>query len=74
MTLLPEAELRALVRAALARTQPPGGDLPGLLESCRTHASHAQLALATGEDGDGSCLIEPDVSCTHCGYCRSFGH
>jgi hypothetical protein len=21
-----------------------------------------------------ACVIEPDVTCNHCGYCRSHGH
>ena len=23
---------------------------------------------------DGSCVIEPNVRCNHCGYCLSHGH
>ncbi len=34
----------------------------------------AMLPLARGRDGDGPCLIEPGVRCTHCGFCVSFGH
>jgi hypothetical protein len=71
-----EQELRAMVRDAIARVgredarpsvpQPPAA-------SFRAHASHALLAL-TGGDSEGRCLIEPAVSCTHCGYCQSMGH
>jgi hypothetical protein len=40
-----------------------------------THASHVLLPLARGGDeGEGMCLIEPAVRCTHCGYCVSYGH
>lgn len=35
-------------------------------------AAFALLPLARG--GDGPCLIEPGVRCSHCGYCLSFGH
>ena len=38
------------------------------------HASHILLAVATGSEGDGACLIEPAVGCNHCGYCQSYGH
>ena len=38
------------------------------------HASHARLSLPTGSGTDGGCLIEPSVSCVHCGYCQSYGH
>ncbi len=40
----------------------------------QTHASHARLALVPGGDAEGRCLIEPAVTCTHCGYCLSMGH
>jgi len=30
--------------------------------------------LPVGSDGDGPCLIEPAVTCNHCGYCKSYGH
>ncbi len=77
-----EDELRALVRDAIARhsrSEPQGPEMgAGIFvapaETWRAHASHAQLPLARGGDGDGACLIEPTVRCNHCGYCLSFGH
>jgi hypothetical protein len=70
-----EAELRTLVREAIARqssreTAPetPGGTM------WRAHPSHSLLPLARGGDGDGACLIEPSVRCNYCGYCLSYGH
>jgi hypothetical protein len=27
-----------------------------------------------GSEADGPCIIEPAVMCTHCGYCKSYGH
>lgn len=70
-----EQELRALVREAIAaqmRRIPsdrvekvPATFLGG-------HASHAQFDVGPGPDG--SCIIEPSVTCSHCGYCRSYGH
>ena len=79
-----EAELRLLVRDVLARglasyVAPP--DLAGiqpLTQAARpafiTHASHATFVLPVGSDEGGPCLIEPAVACSHCGYCRSYGH
>ena len=73
-----DAELRALVRSAIARQA--GRDTvlsaPGRSAepSCLAHASHGLLPLARGGDGDGACLIEPSVRCNHCGYCLSYGH
>jgi threonine dehydrogenase-like Zn-dependent dehydrogenase len=77
-----DAELRALVRDAVARhfggraepsaprpaATPVGPAAPGLT----VHASHA-VYLTIVNTGD-ACVIEPAVSCTHCGYCRSHGH
>jgi len=67
-----------MVRDAIARTtgasQVPARCLaPGdQLDGGRT--AFALLALPRGGDGDGACLIEPTVRCTHCGYCLSYGH
>ena len=69
-------DLRALVREAVARRL--GHDLEATAERVvgdpRAHASHALLPLVRGGDGDGACLIEPAVRCSHCGYCLSYGH
>ena len=69
-------DLRLLVRRAIARhlerTEPVGYD--GGTNGGWTHASHVRFNLRSGADVDGACLIEPTVSCTHCGYCQSYGH
>jgi hypothetical protein len=72
-----EQELRALVRDAIARhgtgrsmASPPTSTVP----DHTAHASHKLLVLPTGLDTDGPCLIEPAVTCNHCGYCKSLGH
>jgi hypothetical protein len=68
-----EEELRALVRGSIARhlgrpaAPPPDAQL-------HLHASHLMLPMRRGDDGDGACLIEPAVRCSHCGYCLSYGH
>ena len=80
-----EAELRNVVRDAIARhlggqgasaaggpPAPAGRPTAGALVSTPAgHASHVMLVLPAGE---GACLIEPSVPCTHCGYCKSYGH
>jgi hypothetical protein len=73
-------ELRALVRDAVARHLGGGPATPGPAlaravepaQPWRAHASHAQY-LAVVNAGD-ACVIEPSVSCDHCGYCKSHGH
>lgn len=77
-------ELRALVREAVARelagraTRVPAPAAPPAVVASmavvRQHASHAMFVLGDGADGDGPCLVEPAVPCTHCGFCRSYGH
>jgi hypothetical protein len=70
-----DQELRSLVRDAIARASAGHGEPDrGTRPSAATHASHGLLPLARGGDGDGACLIEPAVRCTHCGYCLSYGH
>jgi len=70
-----EPELRALVREVIARTvrqEQPSGRLD--VGHLQRHASHAMFALPVGTDNDGPCIIEPAVTCNHCGYCKSYGH
>jgi hypothetical protein len=71
-----EDQLRALVREALARHL--GQAAPAVVSSgepsWKTHASHYRLPVLVGAEGDGPCLIEPAVTCTHCAYCQSLGH
>ena len=71
-----EQELRTLVREAIARHAAPGVAYPdpGRAATPRLHSSHSMFVLAAGADGDGACIIEPAVSCNHCGYCKSLGH
>ena len=72
-----EDDLRAMVRQAIAHHAKPAGPAPlapAPASSSRAHSSHTVLALVSGGDADGQCLIEPAVRCNHCGYCQSFGH
>jgi hypothetical protein len=72
-----ENELRVLIRRVVAeklrdrsaaatdiQSQPAG--------TPTDHPSHA-VYVSIVNVGD-ACVIEPDVPCTHCNYCRSHGH
>ena len=73
-----DEQLRALVRDSVARhlgreaPAPSGPASTGV--PLRLHPSHYRYALAAGGDDAGPCLIEPTVTCNHCGYCQSHGH
>jgi hypothetical protein len=75
-----DEELRALVRDAIVRhlgegavqQVPPAG--AAIAHAPPAHASHAMFRLTSGSESGGACIIEPAVACTHCGYCRSYGH
>jgi hypothetical protein len=69
-----DQELRAMVRDAIARHGHQRSPEPSSFDAVRSHASHGLLALVTGGDPEGRCLIEPAVRCNHCGYCQSMGH
>ena len=71
-----EQELRQIVRDAIARTRGRGTNPlnPLNLLNPDAHASHAIFPVASGADGEGPCIIEPAVTCNHCGYCKSLGH
>ncbi len=71
-----ETELRSLVRDAIARQTRADASAgqPAETWQAQAQASHVMLPLPRGGDGDGACLIEPAVRCTHCGYCLSMGH
>ena len=68
-----EQALRALVREAVSRhlggAAPAHGGRRYLIQP--GEASHARYVLP---ETDGPCLIEPTVTCNHCGYCQSHGH
>jgi predicted Zn-ribbon and HTH transcriptional regulator len=69
-----EDVVREIVRASIARHlghagerhEPQSRPLP-LVE----HASHFRYSLS---GSGGACLIEPAVTCNHCGYCESHGY
>jgi hypothetical protein len=84
-----DAELRAIVRDAVARhlgrpaAVPARSAVVSPAHATTTHAHHPappwqqhashHLYLSL-VNVDGSCVIEPSVACDHCGYCKSHGH
>jgi hypothetical protein len=70
-----EEELRALVRAAIARHTEVPSERPHFMPvTPHAHPSHGILSVPAGSEMDGPCIIEPAVMCNHCGYCKSMGH
>jgi hypothetical protein len=75
-----DEELRALVRDAIARhlggasaaAAAPTAAAPVPL--WRAHPSFGKFLVLRGDEQGGPCLIEPSVSCNHCGFCQSYGH
>ena len=77
MTDISDQELRGLVREAIARHTGQSAVAQPFARPMaidRAHPSHVKFLLPAGGDGDGMCVIEPAVRCTHCGYCQSYGH
>ena len=66
-----EQELRELVRSVIAQRDVRPNPSTTVLASVRQHASHALFVIPAQGD---SCVIEPAVTCNHCGYCKSYGH
>ena len=81
-----EAQVRALVREALARHLGEGrvgtpGPTVAASSSCatsvaawKTHLSHGRFISLAPTDPDAPCVVEPQVTCHHCGFCQSYGH
>jgi hypothetical protein len=65
--------LRALVREAIAR-HVGGARPPAVPTPWKAHPSHARFALVNAAEPESPCLIEPQVRCNQCGYCKSYGH
>jgi len=78
-----ENTLRAMIRDAVARLLGATVDGPAAhvaMPAARdsqpaafaVHPSHYQYVTLVNI-GD-SCVIEPGVTCNHCGYCKTHGH
>lgn len=82
--------LRAMIRESVARhlarthgqdgaphpdagtPMPAGDELARKYGVLPMHPSHYRYSALP--ESSGPCYIEPDVSCTHCGFCESHGH
>jgi len=73
-----DEELRALVRDAIGRhlggSTAPAPAAAAPVPLWRAHPSFGKFLVASGDQEGGPCIIEPSVSCNHCGYCQSYGH
>jgi hypothetical protein len=72
-----EDALRDLIRHSIARhlggvQEPQRQAVPQVPVSFLSHASHYRYG-GLPKSGD-ACVIEPAVTCNHCGYCESHGH
>lgn len=83
-----EQLVRQLVRQAIARhlggaalpVAAPASEVPSLPLRAVPAAAHApgHLSFArfhlTRPAGETECVIEPSVTCDHCGHCQCYGH
>jgi len=73
-----EDQLRALVRDSIAKHlgteayAPIAATAAAGSPPARQDVSCAKFVLP--DSADGACIIEPAVQCTHCGFCKSYGH
>ena len=83
-------ELRALIRAAIQKhtggapvrasafAAEPSSELRR--DAAFGRSADSVVSISFGQyqlersAGDTSCLIEPDVQCNHCGFCKCHGH
>lgn len=66
-----EQQVRALVRQAIARHLGPQAEPVDARPA--PPISQARFALVRLA-GETECVIEPAVTCNHCGYCQCYGH
>jgi hypothetical protein len=76
-----EQELRALVRSSVSRRlaerqasgpapiAPAGANGPAAWQQHPSH--HIYVTIVNSDD---ACVIEPNVACHHCGFCKSHGY
>jgi len=78
-----EQQVRLLVRQAIARhmgapSAPAAPPPPAAAASLPMLPAAASLSFARFQlvrpAGDTECLIEPTVTCNHCGHCQCYGH
>ncbi len=77
-----ERQVRLLVQQAIARHMGTAPSVaawsahrpaPAAPVADRAHVSFARFDLVRPA-GEIECLIEPTVTCTHCGHCQCYGH
>lgn len=74
-------EIRSLVRAAIqkhlgtpAAAPPAPADVAaGFSRTVPVAITFSRYALPRAAD-DTMCIVEPAVTCNHCGYCQCHGH
>ncbi|MGD9903798.1 MAG: hypothetical protein AB7U83_10025 [Vicinamibacterales bacterium] len=75
-----EHQLRALVRDAIARHLGPGSPAasPRPAAAAPEPAAARPIVVAQFQvarpAGEIDCVIEPTVTCNHCGHCLCYGH
>jgi hypothetical protein len=75
-----DEELRALIRAAvqkhLGTAVPPSASAAAHSSELRRDGPPVPMAFGQYNlaRADTMCIIEPAVSCNHCGFCKCHGH
>ena len=74
-----DEELRALIRAAVQRhlgSAPVSASAPMHPSELRRDGPPVPMAFGQYnlERADTMCIVEPAVSCNHCGFCKCHGH
>lgn len=74
-------EIRSLVRVAIQKhLGTPDGGVPMDRPAAASAPSSPVLSISFGRYAlpraadDTMCIIEPAVTCNHCGYCQCHGH
>ena len=71
-----EQQLRELVREAIARHlgPSPAAPVPATVGAVQAGAIAVAQFHLPRPPGEVDCVIEPSVTCTHCGHCLCYGH
>ncbi len=52
----------------------PSRQSPQSPVSWKSHLSHGRFVFLAPAEPDAPCVVEPHVTCHHCGFCQSYGH
>ena len=73
-----EDELRALIRQAVEKHLGSGPSALAPALPAELGRDDQPMSIAFGQyrliAADSACLIEPAVTCNHCGFCKCHGH